>query len=100
MKRKAIHADGKVLRSFQSLAHRESCKAGSLPKKLRILVSNEFKNDLAILLNYLWDDERLHYMAEPSKEHIYLIMRKLAKEVGFKIKKSLPFIGHGACNCK
>ena len=45
--------------------------------KVRVL--KEFRRDLSVLLEYLWHDEKLHYMACPGKKHIYLVIKRLAK---------------------
>ena len=46
---------------------------------VKIGVSKEFRRDLSVLLEYLWHDEKLHYMECPGKKHIYLVMRRVAK---------------------
>jgi hypothetical protein len=47
-------------------------------------VSKELKGDLSRLLDYLWQDEQKHYTGGPSKDHIYLVMRRLAKRIRYE----------------
>ncbi len=49
--------------------------------KEKLLHDVQFKNDLSVLLDYLWQDEKNHYEASPAKNHIYLRMKRLAKKV-------------------
>ena len=42
------------------------------------------KKDLETLLDYLWDDEARHFKEDRSRDHIFLIMKRLAKEIGFQ----------------
>lgn len=43
-----------------------------------------FYNDIKKLVDYVYHDEKLHYMAQPSRDHIYLIIRRLAKQIGYR----------------
>ncbi len=42
-----------------------------------------FHDDLRQLLGYLYHDEQKHYMGCPSRDHIYLVIRRLAKHIGY-----------------
>lgn len=46
-------------------------------------MDNRIKDDIRIILDYLWYDEKNHYQCGPSKKHIYLVLRRLAKEIGY-----------------
>jgi hypothetical protein len=45
-------------------------------------MTKQEKEDLKIVLNYLWRDEQKHYQENPSKDHIYIVLRRLAKKIG------------------
>jgi hypothetical protein len=47
-------------------------------------MSNRLKKDIQIVLDYLWHDEKSHYQCGPSKNHIYSVLRRLAKDVGYR----------------
>lgn len=49
-------------------------------------MTNKEKEDVKILVNYLWKDEQLHYQSARSKNHIYLVLRRLAKSIEYKIQ--------------
>jgi len=49
------------------------------------MTKNE-KEGLKIVLNYLWRDEQRHYQENPSKNHIYSVLRRLAKRIEYKDK--------------
>ncbi len=55
-----------------------------IKEKPKVRVRREFRKNLSMLLDYLWRDEKRHYCEGRSKDHIYLVMRKLAKEIDFK----------------
>ena len=42
-----------------------------------------FHDDLKKLLDYVYYDERIHYIGCPSRNHIYLIIRRLAKHIRY-----------------
>lgn len=44
---------------------------------------HSFRDDLKKLLDYVYRDERKDYVCCPSRNHIYLIIRRLAKRVGY-----------------
>jgi len=48
------------------------------------MTKNE-KEDLKIFLNYLWHDEERHYQESPSKDHIYIVLRRLAKRIDYRV---------------
>ena len=41
------------------------------------------QDDLRKLLDYVYYDERKHYIGCPSQDHVYLIIRRLAKHIGY-----------------
>ena len=41
--------------------------------------NQQFKEDLRKLLDYVYYDEKKDYMCYPSRRHIYLVIRRLAK---------------------
>lgn len=47
-------------------------------------MSKALKNDIFRLLDYLWDDESEHYQANPKRNHIFIVMKKLAQRVGYQ----------------
>jgi len=47
-------------------------------------MSKRLRKDLQIVLDYLWYDEKKHYQCGPSKKHIYIVLRRLAKEIGYR----------------
>lgn len=55
-----------------------------IKKKPKVRVRREFRENLFTLFDYLWRDEKRHYVEWRGKDHIYLVMRKLAKEIDFK----------------
>ena len=46
--------------------------------------SKKLKADLVKVVDYLWHDEQKHYMGCPSKYHIYVTIRRIAKAVRYK----------------
>ena len=46
--------------------------------------TKKLKEDLAKLLDYLWDDESKHFVENKSRDHIFLVMKKLAKKINFQ----------------
>jgi len=43
------------------------------------------KEDVKIILDYLWHDEEKHYFeSEYSKKHIFLVMKRLAKVIKYE----------------
>ena len=47
-------------------------------------MTNHEKEDLQMVLEYFWRDERKHYQERPCKNHIYTILRRLAKRIGYR----------------
>ena len=43
-----------------------------------------FHNDLKRLLAYVYYDERKDYIGYPSRNHIYVTIRRVIKQMGFK----------------
>lgn len=54
-------------------------------------MTKQEKNDLRIVLNYLWRDEQKHHQENPSTDHIYIILRRLAKRIEYKDSDRLYF---------
>jgi hypothetical protein len=50
-------------------------------------MTKQEKEDLKTVLNYLWRDEQKHYQANPCKNHIYSVLRRLAQRIGYKETK-------------
>ena len=48
------------------------------------MMTNTEKEDIKVILDYMWKDEAAHYQAAPCKNHIFVILRKLAKRVGYE----------------
>ena len=48
------------------------------------LASQQFKDDLKKLVDYLYWDERNHYIGCPSRYHIYVVIRRLAKYISYR----------------
>ena len=46
--------------------------------------ARNLKEDLKTLLDYLWQDEYRHYQESSNKKHIFVVMKRLAKEVGME----------------
>jgi len=46
---------------------------------------NREKDDLKMLLDYMWRDEETHYLSLPRKNHIFVVLKRLAKKVGYKV---------------
>ena len=47
-------------------------------KKIRL------KDDLAFLLDYLWHDEEKDYGCNRAKNHVFVIMKRVAKKIGYR----------------
>ncbi len=48
------------------------------------MMTNQEKEDLKIVLEYLWHDEQRYYQESPCKNHIYTVLRRLAKRTGYR----------------
>ena len=46
-------------------------------------MSSRFKKDIKIILDYLWHDEKNHYDSGPSPKHIFMVLRRLAKNIKY-----------------
>jgi uncharacterized protein YdaU (DUF1376 family) len=42
------------------------------------------KEDVKIILDYLWSDEETHYQSAPCKKHIFSVLKRLAKKTGYE----------------
>lgn len=47
------------------------------------MVKKQLEEDIKTILNYLWKDEQNHYQQNPSKNHIYTVLRRLAKRIKY-----------------
>lgn len=46
------------------------------------------KEDIKIILDYLWRDEEKHYQEFwPCRKHIFVVLRRLAKRIGYQVTK-------------
>lgn len=43
------------------------------------------KEDIKALLDYMWRDEEAHYQSAPCNNHIFIILKRLAKKVGHEV---------------
>jgi len=51
-------------------------------------MTNKLKNDIKMVVEYLWEEEKKHYSCGRSKNHIFIVLKRLAKAAGqFKAKK-------------
>ncbi|GEM_PF-1714619 len=48
------------------------------------MADEQMAEDIKAVLDYLWKDEQKHYQENPCKEHIYSVLRRLAKRIGYK----------------
>jgi len=48
------------------------------------MTENE-KKDIKIILKYLWKDEETHYQSDPCKNHIFVVLKRVAKKIGYKV---------------
>ena len=55
---------------------REAMKIDKKPNK-------QFQVDLRKLINYLWEDESKHYDELPSRNHIFVSIKNVAKSIGY-----------------
>ncbi len=46
-------------------------------------MNSRIKEDIRIVLDYLWHDEKNHYHCGPSPKHIFIVLSKLAKEIEY-----------------
>jgi hypothetical protein len=46
-------------------------------------MTKQTKEDLKIILDYLWIDEQKHYQESPDKSHIYCVLKRLAKKIEY-----------------
>ncbi|MBI5614238.1 hypothetical protein HY947_04905 [Candidatus Gottesmanbacteria bacterium] len=51
------------------------------------MVKVQVKNDIKIILDYLWSDEKRDYQSHRSKKHVFVVLKRLAKEVGYLIRQ-------------
>jgi hypothetical protein len=46
----------------------------------------KIKQDVKLILDYLWRDEEKHYqeIGKESKEHVFQVLKRLAKNTGYR----------------
>ena len=49
------------------------------------MITNREKEDIKVLLDYMWKDEETHYQSSPSENHIFVVLRRLANKVGYEV---------------
>ncbi|MDP2924530.1 MAG: hypothetical protein Q8O30_12585 [Candidatus Omnitrophota bacterium] len=49
------------------------------------MIANREKEDIKALLDYTWVDEEKHYQSGPSKDHIFIVLKRLAKRIGYQV---------------
>lgn len=42
------------------------------------------RKEIETLLEYMWSDEETHYESSPRKDHIFVVLKRLARKVGYK----------------
>jgi hypothetical protein len=47
------------------------------------MTKSQVKNDIRMILDYLWTDEKRDYLSYRSKKHVFVVLKRLAKEVGY-----------------
>ena len=52
-------------------------------KERRGMIKIQVKNDIKMVLDYLWFDEKKDYQINRSKKHVFVVLKRLAKEVGY-----------------
>jgi hypothetical protein len=45
------------------------------------MLDNKLKEDIKTVVEYLWHDEQKHYDADPTNDHIFLCLKRLAKTI-------------------
>lgn len=45
------------------------------------------RKDTISLLEYLWKDEESHYHCGSTKEHIFVVLKRLAKGIGYRMSE-------------
>jgi len=52
------------------------------------MMTNQETEDIKVVLDYMWKDEENHYQCAPCKSHIFVILKKLAKRIGYQGAKN------------
>ena len=47
------------------------------------MIKIQVKNDIKMVLEYLWSHEKKDYQCHRSKNHVFVVLKRLAKEVGY-----------------
>ncbi len=48
------------------------------------MMTDQEKKEIKTLLDYMWSDEETHYQSSPCKDHIFVVLKSLARKVGYK----------------
>lgn len=48
------------------------------------MMTKKEKEDVLIVLDYLWKDEEHYYYSNPCKNHIFSVLKRLTKSVGYE----------------
>ena len=48
------------------------------------MMTDKENEDIKVILDYMWKDEETHYQSGPCKNHIFVVLRRLAKKVGYR----------------
>ncbi|MBU2101971.1 MAG: hypothetical protein KKF80_01095 [Candidatus Omnitrophica bacterium] len=49
------------------------------------MMTKREEKDVRALLDYTWADEEKHYQSGPSKDHIFIVLKRLAKKIGYQV---------------
>ena len=55
---------------------------------MKFFMTKQSKKDITTLLDYLWIEEKRHYLCGSSKDHIFIVLKRIAKSVGYKPNES------------
>lgn len=47
-------------------------------------MTNQEKKEIKTLLDYMWSDEETHYQSSPRKDHIFVVLKSLAKRIDYE----------------
>jgi hypothetical protein len=49
------------------------------------MMTNREKEDIKIILDYMWLDEEKHYQSGPCNDHIFVVLKRLAKKIKYQV---------------
>ena len=49
------------------------------------MMTKQEEKDIKIVLEYLWLDEQKHYQENSCEGHIYSVLKRLAKRIGYSV---------------